>query len=335
MMRATGSPNYINHFVIVIDRSTSMIRHQRAVEQVVDNQVAYWAERSKHWEQETRVTVYTFSDQGSTECLIYDMDVLRVPTIKGRYQPGGMTALLDATCQAIDELMETPTRYGDHAFVVYAVTDGQENDSRLRPFDLDVRIMNHQADLTVGVFVPDQRGLLDAQKAGFPKGNTEIWDTTSATGFEEVGRRMTESTERFFEGRTRGVRSYASGLFQVNAVSASQVVSSLGSLDPGSYSMFEVGAACPIRDFVEEHTGRYVMGRAYYELVKSETIQPQKEVAFVVDGRVYTGRAARDLLGLPDYHVKVQPNHAGGTVFVQSTSVNRKLVRGQRLLVLR
>lgn len=55
-----------------------------------------------------------------------------------------------------------------------------------------------------------------------------------------------------------------------------------------------------------------------------------------MNGQVYTGRAARDILGLPDTHVRVKPDHKPGvTIFVQSTSYNRKLIGGTRLLILR
>ena len=44
---------------------------------------------------------------------------------------------------------------------------------------------------------------------------------------------------------------------------------------------------------------------------------------------------ARQLLGLPDYEVKVSPtSHPNYDLFIQSTSVNRKLLAGQRVMVL-
>jgi hypothetical protein len=52
---------------------------------------------------------------------------------------------------------------------------------------------------------------------------------------------------------------------------------------------------------------------------------------------IYGGNAARSLIGLPyGAEAKVEPgNHANYDIFVQSTSTNRKLVRGTKLLVLR
>ena len=50
---------------------------------------------------------------------------------------------------------------------------------------------------------------------------------------------------------------------------------------------------------------------------------------------MYTGPEARSLLGLPDVEVRVKPDHNDDfTIFVQSTSVNRKLVPNTRLLLM-
>jgi hypothetical protein len=48
---------------------------------------------------------------------------------------------------------------------------------------------------------------------------------------------------------------------------------------------------------------------------------------------VYGGDDARQLLGLPDGDARIQiQNLATYQVFIQSTSVNRKLVRGTNIL---
>lgn len=57
--------SYINHFAIVLDESWSMNRHAKAVIQVVDEYVKFLAALSKQQDQETRATVYTFSNRGT------------------------------------------------------------------------------------------------------------------------------------------------------------------------------------------------------------------------------------------------------------------------------
>src|SRR5690349_14651809 len=119
--------NYVNHVALALDASGSMAvsGKARALVTVADGLIEYLAARSKELNQETRVTVYTFDER--VKCAIYDKDVLRLPSIADFYKIGGMTALLDATLLAIDDLRLTPQKYGDHAFLTYVLTDGKNN----------------------------------------------------------------------------------------------------------------------------------------------------------------------------------------------------------------
>jgi hypothetical protein len=63
------------------------------------------------------------------------------------------------------------------------------------------------------------------------------------------------------------------------------------------------------------------------------TVQPQKEIAILQFGKVYRGPEARKLLGLPDHSVRVRPGDHQFKIFIQSTSINRKLLAGTQLLV--
>src|SRR6188508_3210323 len=103
----------VNHVAFVLDGSSSMDIHAASVVKVVDAQTAYLARRSKEMDQETRVSVYVFADE--VECLIYDTDVLRLPSIKDLYSPYGWTALLAATIKSQQDLAATGTLYGEHS----------------------------------------------------------------------------------------------------------------------------------------------------------------------------------------------------------------------------
>jgi uncharacterized protein with von Willebrand factor type A (vWA) domain len=116
--------NYINHIAFVIDKSGSMSGIINQVVQVFDNQIQHLAARSRELNQETRVSVYLFDDR--VECLLFDMDVMRMPSLASHYHASGGTALIDSTLQALSDLSLTPQKYGDHAFLIYALTDGQE-----------------------------------------------------------------------------------------------------------------------------------------------------------------------------------------------------------------
>jgi hypothetical protein len=364
------SPNYINHVAFVIDASSSMHPHTQSVIKVVDAEIAHLARRSQELDQETRVTVYTFADE--VECLIYDKDVLRLPSIKDMYRPGGNTALIAATWLSQEDLEKTAQLYGDHAFLTYVVTDGQENVSEYCPVfggspryrdgdwthtsrrgaqstsglvrSLAVKL-SHQADnWTVACLVPNATARHEAKSFGFPAENVAVWDTQARDGVEVAMSVVRAATESFMTNRTMGVRGsktlFAGG---ADVVNTRNINASLGfrPLDKATYDLLPVldGEDVEIRPFVVHATGQpYVAGSAYYELTKPEKIQPQKKILLRNrrSGRVYSGADARKLLNLPDHEVRVRPeDNAEFQIFVQSTSVNRKLVVGTKVLVLK
>jgi hypothetical protein len=326
--------NYINHIVLVLDASASMIDHAHELVKVADNQIAYLAQRSKELNQETRVTVYTFNDSDNIRCLIYDKDVLRVPSIAGLYEATGMTALVDATILALKDLSLTPEKYGEHAFLVYVLTDGQENNSLARSSVLSSTISGLRDNWTIATFVPDQQGVFEAKKFGFPKENIAIWDTSSK-GIVEAGKKIRETTEVFMQNRRLGIHS-SRNLFTLRTPSLNTVARNLESLHAGQYRLLDVEYDSRIDEFVESELNRpYSRGEAYYQLMKPETIQPQKQVAILAGYKLYVGNKARQLLGLPAYSVKVAPtDYPDYEIYVQSTSVNRKLIGGTKLLIL-
>ncbi|MFG2359015.1 VWA domain-containing protein [Streptomyces sp. NPDC048521] len=342
----SGSQNYINHVALVLDASSSMSHLSRKVVDVADQQIAYLARRSRELDQETRVTVYVFADK--VECVIYDKDVLRMPSLKQLYRVGGMTALLAAALKSQRELAQTAQLYGDHSFLTFILTDGQENASH-RCADAPTRdprelvaavaemIEAQEDNWTLAVLVPDQMGKREAMRCGFPKDNIAIWDATSTQGLEEAGQVIRQATEKFMVGRTQGIRGsravFSTGAEAVNKDSIK--AAGLSPVNPSEYELIPVTRDAAIRDWVVECGHTYRTGGAFYQLSKSEKIQAQKQIAVLEKktDQVYTGPEARALLGLPDVEVRVKPDHNDDfTIFVQSTSVNRKLVANTQVL---
>ncbi|MFF0007633.1 vWA domain-containing protein [Streptomyces tibetensis] len=342
------SQNYINHVALVLDASSSMSHLSRKVVEVADQQIAYLARRSRELDQETRVTVYVFADK--VECVIYDKDVLRMPSLKQLYRTGGMTSLLAAALKSQSELAQTAQLYGDHSFLTFVLTDGQENASHRCP-DAQGRdprqlvksvaemIRTQQDNWTLAVLVPDQMGKREAMQCGFPKDNIAIWDATSTQGLEEAGQVIRQATENFMMGRTQGIRG-SRAVFSTGAEAVNEdtiKAAGLTPADPSKYQLIPVARDAAIREWVVECGHTYTTGGAYYELSKSEKIQARKQIAVLEKktDRVYTGPQARALLGLPNTEVRIKPDHNDHfTIFVQSTSVNRKLVANTRLLLM-
>ena len=110
--------------------------------------------------------------------------------------------------------------------------------------------------------------------------------------------------------------------------------------DPARFQRIIVDRDRPIKEFVLDHGLVFKVGRGFYEFTKKETIQASKEV-LILDretGDMFEGDAAREVLGLPHgASIRIDPGAAGFdtkkyTVFVQSTSANRKLVGGTTFL---
>lgn len=346
----TGSKraqNIINHVALVLDASGSMSYHANSVVKVADDLVKHLATRSQEMDQETRVTVYTFSD--NVECAIYDKDALRLPSIKGHYRIQGMTALRDATMTAITDLAHTWEGYGDHSFLIYVLTDGHENMShRYGKEELESKLATLPDHWTIGALVPDAGSVHEAKRQGFAAGNVTVWNTTSATGVEEVGEVIRAATNTYMASRASGVRGTRS-LFTVdaNALSAQAVQAAhLTPLDPKSYVLIPVVTDTAIKEFVEQATVKYQVGKAYYQLNSGR--KPKGRAGVIVQGnksiivvekatnKAYGGDEARKLIGLPDHQVTVDPTklNADFDVFVQSTSLNRKLFAGTKLLMM-
>jgi hypothetical protein len=337
--------NLIDHVIIVLDESSSMNDHRSKLVAQTDALVKHLAGRSQELDRETRVSIWVFSYSHQVRCLVWDKDVLRLPSIAEFYRPNGLTALIDGTMDAISAHLLIPTAYGEHAFLMYVLTDGMENDSqKYGPPDLRDKLAKLPDTWTVAALVPDRRGVEYAKQVGFKAGNVETWDASSAAGVDAVSARIRDTTDRWQTGRAQGVRStttlFSTGADAVNEKTVRQA--GLVALTPGSYALEEVTDRIEIREFVEKVVKmRYVVGRGFYELSKPEDIQPSKEIAIVSkdDGKVYFGEShrVRAMLGLPTgEQVRVRPNfNPKYTVFVQSTSLNRKVIPGTKFLYLR
>jgi hypothetical protein len=251
----------------------------------------------------------------------------------------GSTALLDAGGLAIEDLQLLPQKYGDHSFIIYILTDGEENVSANYTPAAFKRLMNSLDDnFSMCALVPNNNSAKLLEGYGVPAGNIDKWDTT-LKGVEEVGKKFERSMNNFYEARSKGVRSMSTVFSDLNRVTVADVKQVAVEVKNFMVVINEGVKAIHIRPLVETKLGtRYVTGKAYYELVKRETVQESKSIA-VQDkktGKIYVGYDARVILNLPTSGaVKVDPvQNTKWNVYVQSTSVNRNVIPKQRVLVL-
>jgi hypothetical protein len=190
--------------------------------------------------------------------------------------------------------------------------------------------------------VPDETGVerCTPKQFGFRLDNIQIWSTTEQRHPRSRRDHIEQATENFMQARAKGVRSTKS-LFNldVSGLSKTAVKTNLTALRPNQYRLLPVHKDVAIKPFVEKFTKEeYRQGSGYYQLTKKETIQNHKQIVVQEKstGKIFSGPEARTMLGLPSYEVKVAPDtHNQFNIFVQSTSVNRKLVGGTNLIVLK
>ena len=330
--------NITNHILFALDASGSMRKLREEVIDVVNRNIDNLRKSSKQLNQETRVTIFTFSDE--PECKCFDCDINHLPNIENLYKIGGDTALFDCIINSVDALSSISTRYGNHSFLAYYLTDAENNINKNLSGKVEKLVSGLGEDWTLALMVPDRDAAYEAKKIGFHSGNIQIWDATSKKGVQDIGYKMNNATSSYLMARSTGMKS-TRNLFTLDAskLDSKQIKRNLDELSPVDYDLLPVREDNYIKPFVETWTGKdYRVGSGYYELMKVETIQANKNICIVdkMTGRVYTGENARQLLNLPNYEIKVNPNSYGKyKIFAQSTSTNRKLIRGTQLLVLK
>jgi hypothetical protein len=224
------------------------------------------------------------------------------------------------------------------SFLVVILTDGHENASKKYKSKIKSMIASAQKTgrWTFAFLVP-KGGASVLKKFGIPDGNIQVWNTT-AKGVADLGKSMRRGLDTFYAARGQGQRA-VKGVFTTNlkGLTAQQVSATLVD-EKKAFKRFKVEADADIQSFVNAQLkgkGTYTKGHGFYELTKPETVQGSKDIAIVdKKGSVFTGPAARDLLGLPKgASCKVKPgDHGDFKIFIASTSLNRKLVKGTELL---
>ncbi len=110
----------------------------------------------------------------------------------------------------------------------------------------------------------------------------------------------------------------------------------LNSVSPSRFQVLDVEDNVSIKNFVLENGLTFKKGRGFYQFTKTETIQANKEILLMEKdtGDLFAGNCVRQMLGLPEKtKVRIKPTDLKKySVFVQSTSYNRKLIGDTRFL---
>lgn len=258
-----------------------------------------------------------------------------------QYQPDGGTPLFECMGRAIYALKNRPEfKDPEVSFFVHAITDGEENQSK-HPFG--VREVNQMIDemqktdrWTFAVQVPQSNVQNFIRQFNVPAGNVQGW-ATNERGMVQAAVLNSSAVSSYMYSRSIGVRSvknvYTTDMSNVKLEDLKAKLHDVS----GAVKFMKVEKECSIKEFAEEKTKvPYITGSVYYCLTKTEEVQPYKFPEFLIRIKntktVYGGPEACKLVGIDPTQankIKVIPgNHANYEIYVPSTSVNRKLVRG-------
>lgn len=245
----------------------------------------------------------------------------------------GGTPLFDGIHDAID-LMESLPDYNspDVSFLLSVTTDGQEEHStKNNRTVLANRIHQLQASgRWTLVFRVPQGGRRHLQGLNIPYENIQEWETSEA-GMKVATAATTRAMDTYYSARAQGATS--STVFYANAQSVNTAALVDITKDVSLYVVPDNLNGIEIRDFILKHRMEYLKGAAFYQLTKTEArVQPSKLIAVRdrTTGKIYSGNEARNMLGLSTVNnIRLHPgDHGNFDIFIQSESVNRKLVGG-------
>jgi hypothetical protein len=247
----------------------------------------------------------------------------------------GGTPLWSTTAKLLKMLMALPDADQEHvSFLVMMTTDGEATDHNNHS-DL-AKLMEPLLATGRWTFVARvpkaiYGGLVNKLKAlGIPQENIQYWET-SATGMAASTAQTTQAMGSFFRARSAGAKSSSSfytDASQVN-VAALEDISKKISL----YVVPQEDNGIEIRPFILRHRMDYLKGAAFYQLTKTEARVGYTKQVLVRDratGKTFAGKEARKMIGLPsDRNARLHPgDHKNFDLFIQSESINRKLVGG-------
>lgn len=316
-----------NYFSLIIDQSGSMSHLSKEVIQMVNDTINDLKSNSLKYNQETYLTLVVFAN---TARIIYsNIEISKVQKFS-QYYPNGLTALFDGVLFAINEMKDN--NLDSYCLITY--TDGAENSSNITTLKNIGKILidKQKTDRWSFIFNLPPNSLKDfCAKWNIPNDNVREW-TNDKFGIENTYRAVSQGINNYYQARSVGKKSVSNFFADLSKIDSKD----LGKLQDVSrqYKVYQVDKECAVKDFVEEKTKKpYVLGCAYYQLYKKELVQGNKDILIMEKGKkkIYSGRS---LLNIPKDDVKLDPYDLSKyLIFVQSTSVNRKLARGTKVII--
>ena len=336
-----------NYIGISRDHSGSMSSISRAAARDYNDNIASIKEASQANNQDTIVSVVEcgYGDTAEVRRDIVNSNVTALkPINEYDYSARGRgTPLFDSVGELIELFEKVPDSSDkDVSFLVMIVTDGAENASRkynASSIALKIRQLQ-ETDRWTFVFRVPRGGRSHLVRLGIPDGNILEWDQTQR-GVQVASAATRDAFTNYYTARSAGATSTKKFYADLSNVTSKDVAVAMRDISSEvmlwPVSLKDDGTA--IRDFVETRLNGdpLLKGAAFYQLVKTEKeVQDHKRLIIrdKASNAIYEGAAARQMMGLPTYGtIRLAPDNLGQfDLFIQSTSVNRKVDKGTQVL---
>lgn len=327
------------NLVILVDASGSMNGHESNVNKILQDQIS----DIRKTKPDANISIGSFnSDMMSKK---FNLDYL-YNNEKGEdledidpssYKPDGGTPLNDALLDAISKLETLDTKTTANLIVV--ITDGEENTSKTSTAKIAKMIseLRKTDRWTFAIACPALYTTRIEQNYGIPAGCITSWNQTTE-GFRDVSRKLTRGTTMSYSNMQTGNLSNVNYFTPDVDLTTKTIKSNLDEVTD-QFKLFNVKNSdnLTISSFVTSKRMKFSIGDAYYQLSKPETVQDYKNIVLMKNstGKLYSGGEIRNLLSIPESGtIKLMPNrNLEYTVYIRSTSWNRKLVPGTKVLV--
>ncbi len=327
----------INHIAIILDESGSMSWLRNAALDIANKNIDTIREEAAKNNQPTTLTLTTFNTAFNFHKRTEPIDTCGKVDIE-QYRPNGGTALFDAVHYTVECMKgRTDANKTNVSFMVITITDGEENSSwHCNATTLKEEMKQLQATdrWSFAFMLPQGNKQNFMTRFGIPDGNITEWDA-SVEGAKRATQTISTGLTNYYSMRSTGGQSTKQFFTtDLSKVSMKQVQKKLDDLSSNA-KVAIVPKEVDIQTFCQDKFKLFVKGACFYQLTKPEMVHGNKKILIMEKGKteIYGGSDARVLLGIPSGDVKVTPgNHANFDIFVQSTSTNRKLVRGTKLI---
>jgi len=330
------SANKTLHVALVIDSSGSMSPFVNSVKNYVKEQVDSLTQSK---DVDTYLTLYSFNN---TTKIVSDYRVNIKENIvdTSSYSPCGGTALSDSIKFVLNQLGTTPSEPS----LLLLITDGEDNASSTTKYEINNLISKAISSdyWTIAIAGPKgSKNTITKLYQHIPESCITEWDV-SDVGIKDLSIKTKAANQVLIRSVASGSNSSTTYFSPNLQVSKSVIRNSLDDVTT-KFSTHTVPNNIGederiVSTFVTKKLKkRFTVGDVYYQHTKRETLQDYKNIILRNNdtGKLYSGDEVRNIIGIPDNStIKLEPAWSNTyTMYIRSTSFNRKLVPGTTILL--